>query len=251
MKNIKIIFRYTLMILLLMVNFAAFSQTVHKNLRYGDEHYYKEEYGESEESYRKALLQDTNSVNANYNLGNVLYQQERFNEAANYYAEAVENATNEGQKANAYHNLGNANLAQLEGLNNPEQQQTALNQGIEAYKNALKINPEDNSTKYNLAYAQRLLKQMQQNPPPQQQNGNGDNQEQPEQQEDNQEQQPQQKPEQEKEEEEEKQEPKQKPGEMSKKEAERLLKIMEEEERKVQDRINKEKAKANPKNKDW
>lgn len=242
------------MTFLLLGNFAAFSQTIHKNLRYGDEHYYKESYGESEESYRRALQQDTNSVNANYNLGNVLYQQERFNEAVNYYAEAAKNAGSETQRANAYHNLGNANLAQLKGLNDPQQQQEALNQGVEAYKNALKINPDDKATKYNLAYAQRLMKQMQQNPPPQPQNGEGEQQEEqePQDQDENQENPPQEKQEPNpNEDEKKKQEPKPKPGEMTKEEAERLLKIMEEEERKVQSRMNKEKAKANPKSKDW
>jgi Ca-activated chloride channel family protein len=255
MKNTKITFQYILMTFLLLGNFAAFSQTIHKHLRSGDESYYRESYGESEEAYRKALQQDTNSVNANYNLGNVLYQQERFNEAVNYYAEAVENANNETQKAKAYHNLGNANIAQLESLkDNPQQQQEALTQGVEAYKNALKINPDDKATKYNLAYAQRLMQQMQQNPPPQPQNGEGEQQEQeqPENQDENQENQPKEKQEPNpNEDEQKKQEPKPKPGEMTKEEAERLLKIMEEEERKVQSRMNKEKAKANPKSKDW
>lgn len=251
MKNKKTIVEYILITFLFLGNFSAFSQTIHKHLRYGDEHYYNEEYQESEEAYRKALQKDTNSVNANYNLGNVLYQQERFNEAANYYAEAVENAQTNEQKANAYHNLGNANLAQLEGLN-PQQQQKALNQSVEAYKNALKINPDDRATKYNLAYAQRLMQQMQQNPPPQSGEGEQEQKQQPEQQQqkpqDNEGEQEQ--PEQKKEEEK-KQQPKPKSGEMTKEEAERLLKIMEEEERKVQNRMNKEKAKATPKSKDW
>jgi len=249
MKNKKNIVEYILITFLFLGNFSAFSQTIHKHLRYGDEHYYNEEYQESEEAYRKALQKDTNSVNANYNLGNVLYQQERFNEAANYYAEAIENAQTNEQKAKAYHNLGNANLAQLEGLN-PQQQQKALNQGVEAYKNAMKINPDDRATKYNLAYAQRLMQQMQQNPPPQSQSGEGDDKEQSEQQPNEGVNPKQQQPEQKKDEEK-KQQPKPKPGEMSKKEAERLLKIMEEEERKVQNRMNKEKAKATPKSKDW
>lgn len=254
MKNKKYTFQYILIIFLLLGNYSVFSQTIHKHLRYGDEHYYKESFSESEESYRKALQKDTNSVNANYNLGNVLYKQERFDEAANYYAEALENTENEEQKAKAYHNLGNANLSQLPSINDPQQQQKMLNDGIEAYKNALKINPDDNSTKYNLAYAQRLLSQMQQNPPPQPQQGESQNEE-----EQNQSQEPQnnenkenkkQQPPKQKEENK-KQEEQPKPGEMSKKEAERLLKIMEEEERKVQSKINKEKGKANPSSKDW
>lgn len=253
MKNKKIILQYLLMTFLLLGNYSAFSQTIHKHLRYGDEHYYKKEYEESEESYRKALQKDTSSMSANYNLGNVLYQQERFNEAVNYYAEAVDNAESETQKANAYHNLGNANLAQMEMLKDkPQEQQEALKQGVEAYKNALKINPNDKATKYNLAYAQRLMKQMEQNPQQQPQDGEGEPEEQQDKEEeeegDKEEQRPKETP---KEAEKPKEKPKPKPGEMSKKEAEKLLKIMEEEERKVQAKMNKGKGKENPASKDW
>ncbi len=250
MKNTKITFQYLIIAFLLLGNYSALSQTIHKHLRSGDENYYKESYGESEESYRKALQKDTNSVNANYNLGNVLYQQERFNEAVNYYKEAVGNAESQTQKANAYYNLGNSNLAQMKTLkNNPQEQQQALKQGVEAYKNALKINPDDKATKYNLAYAQRLMKQMQQNPPPQSQSGESQDQEEQDQEEEEKKEQPQVQKETPGKDEKKKKEPKQ--GEMSKKEAERLLRIAEEEERKVQAKMNKKKGETSPKSKDW
>ena len=189
-------------------------------------------------------------MNANYNLGNVLYQQERFNEAVNYYKEAVGNAESQTQKANAYYNLGNSNLAQMKTLkNNPQEQQQALKQGVEAYKNALKINPDDKATKYNLAYAQRLMKQMQQNPPPQSQSGESQDQEEQDQEEEEKKEQPQVQKETPGKDEKKKKEPKQ--GEMSKKEAERLLRIAEEEERKVQAKMNKKKGETSPKSKDW
>ena len=54
--------------------------------------------------------------------------------------------------AAAYHNTGNALLSDKK-----------IEESINAYKMALKNNPKDNDTRYNLAYAQMMLKKQQQN----------------------------------------------------------------------------------------
>lgn len=227
------------------------AQSTHRDLREGDKSYYQQEYLKAEENYRRALEKDATSINGNYNLGNALYNQERYDEAAKYFESAALQTENKTKKAMAYHNLGNAYLSQLSGVGNPEQAQELLNQSIDAYKQSLKLNPKDEATKYNLAYAQKLQQEMAKQPQQQQQqpnDGKGNPPPQPQDnppQNENQQNQPpenQPKPEQ----------PQAQPNEnMTKEEAERLIKIMEAEERKVQERMNKKGQKENPSGKDW
>src|SRR5208283_2532119 len=86
-----------------------------------------------------------------FNLGDALYKQGRFDEAAEQYRNSAEKETDPSAKAQALHNLGNS---LLKGKKIPE--------SISAYKEALKLNPNDLDTKYNLEYAQALLQQQQQ-----------------------------------------------------------------------------------------
>jgi Ca-activated chloride channel family protein len=227
---------------------TSWSQSNHENLREGDKSYYQQEYLKAEENYRKALEKDAASVSGNHNLGNALYNQERYDEASKYFESAALQANDKAKKAMSFHNLGNSYLSQLSGVGNPEQAQELLNQSIDAYKQSLKLNPKDEATKYNLAYAQKMQQEIAKQPQqqPQQPNqGNSLPQDNQPQDDDNQDKQPpkeEPKPEQ----------PKQKPNDnMTKEEAERLIKIMEEEERKVQERMNKKGQKGNPSGKDW
>lgn len=232
-----------------MIATVSWSQSNHKNLREGDKSYYQQEYLKAEENYRKALEKDAASVNGNHNLGNALYNQERYEEAAKYFESAALQANDKAKKAMSFHNLGNSYLSQLSGVGNPEQAQELLNQSIDAYKQSLKLNPKDEATKYNLAYAQKMQQEMAKQPQQQPQQPNQGNspppQDNEQQDDDNQEKQPP------------KDEPKpdeqqQKPNDnMTKEEAERLIKIMEEEERKVQERMNKKGQKGNSSGKDW
>lgn len=232
-----------------MVATVSWSQSNHKNLREGDKSYYQQEYLKAEENYRKALEKDAASVNGNHNLGNALYNQERYEEAAKYFESAALQANDKAKKAMSFHNLGNSYLSQLSGVGNPEQAQELLNQSIEAYKQSLKLNPKDEATKYNLAYAQKMQQEMAKQPQqqPQQPNqGNSpppqDNQQQDDENQDKQPPKDEPKPD----------EQQQKPNDnMTKEEAERLIKIMEEEERKVQERMNKKGQKGSSSGKDW
>jgi Ca-activated chloride channel homolog len=77
-------------------------------------------------------------------LGNAVYQQERYQEAQKLFEASAKMFESKTDKANAYHNLGNVFLSQKQ-----------YQKSIEAYKNALKLNPSDMETKYNLAYAKK------------------------------------------------------------------------------------------------
>ncbi len=124
---------------------VLYGQSPHKNLRQGDKYYYQNNYVQAEEAYRKALQDDEKSVNANHNLGNALYNQERYEEAVKYFENAAITSTNEAEKADAYHNLGNAYLSQVPTVEKPEQGQEVLQKSIEAYKQSLKNNPNDDA----------------------------------------------------------------------------------------------------------
>lgn len=240
--GIKRLHRAIYVLLLLALSMTTYGQSPHKNLRKGDKYYYQKDYSQAEEEYRKALLHDDKSVSANHNLGNSLYQQKRFAEAAKYFESAALTSTNEDNKAKSYHNLGNAYLSQMSTVETPAQGQEVLQKSIDAFKQSLIHNPNDDATRYNLAYAQSLFQQQQQQEQKEQSDkqnqenssssssGGGNN-----------------------EQKENKQEPKPQPTEqkMSKAEAERLIQIMEEQERRVQEKMNKKQQQTNPTGKDW
>ncbi|GBU08056.1 hypothetical protein AwDysgo_13870 [Bacteroidales bacterium] len=130
----------------------AFAQKeVRKNIHKGNDEYKVEKYTESEITYRKALEINKQSLEAAYNLGNALYKQQKFPEAAEQYKEVVERETDKAKLSSAYHNMGNIFM---EGKD--------YAQSITAYKQALRNNPRDDETRYNLALAQKLLEKQEQ-----------------------------------------------------------------------------------------
>ena len=120
-------------------------------VREGNRQYNAEKAEDAERSYRRALDVDEKSNLATFNLGNALYRQKKFEEAGKEFEKAASGTTDKMEKARAYHNLGNSYL-----------QQQKLKESVEAYKQALRNNPNDRDTKYNLSYAMNLLKQQEQ-----------------------------------------------------------------------------------------
>jgi Ca-activated chloride channel homolog len=137
-------------LLCLLLPLAALAQEDKKEIRSGTTRYEQGKYADAELDFRKALEKSSQSYAGSYNLGNSLYKQDKQDEAAARYAEAAEKATDPAEKARAYHNLGNAQVK-------AQKYQEAVN----AYKQSLRLNPADNDTRYNLAYAQSMLKKQQ------------------------------------------------------------------------------------------
>jgi len=136
---------------ILTLNVAA--QKESGDVRSGNKLYKAQKFTEAEIAYRKGLLKNQNSVEANYNLGNALFKQKKYADALEQYKIIIALQPKEKERlAAAYHNIGNSLLVD-----------NKIEQSIEAYKLALKNNPKDNETRYNLAYAQELLKQQQKN----------------------------------------------------------------------------------------
>ncbi|MDR1155953.1 MAG: tetratricopeptide repeat protein [Bacteroidales bacterium] len=120
-------------------------------MREGNRQYHAEKAEDAEKSYRRALDVNGKSDRATFNLGDALYRQKKYEEAGREFEKAVSEMTDKTDRAQAYHNLGNSYL-----------QQQKLQESIDAYRQALRNNPKDDETRYNLSYAMNLLKQQEQ-----------------------------------------------------------------------------------------
>jgi tetratricopeptide (TPR) repeat protein len=216
-----------LLISLLIVSLTVFAQSEKKSVRQGNREFKKGEYLDSEISYRSALELNPSSIKGNFNLGDALYKQEKYEDAAKIFEDLSSLNINSQEKANIYHNLGNTYF------NNQK-----FAESVEAYKNALRNNPSDIETKYNLAQAQRMLTQQEQQ---QDQNGEGENdenkndqdKEQDQKQDDNQE---------DKDQQDKKDKPQDQEQQISPEDARRMLEAIQNNEQKVQDRVREEQA---------
>lgn len=104
----------------------------------------------AEVDYRKAIAKSGENVAAPYNLGNAYYNQATYGEAFGRFKQAGESATNKTDKHRAFHNMGNVFMKRKE-----------YEKAVEAYKEALRNDPKDEETRYNLALAKELLKKQQ------------------------------------------------------------------------------------------
>lgn len=104
----------------------------------------------AEVDYRKAIAKSGENVAAPYNLGNAYYNQATYGEAFGRFKQAGESATNKTDKLRAFHNMGNVFMKRKE-----------YEKAVEAYKEALRNDPKDEETRYNLALAKELLKKQQ------------------------------------------------------------------------------------------
>lgn len=143
--------RERIIIVLLLISCRGFSQQKDPALRAGNKKFISNEYSEAEADYRISASR-TGSPTSSYNLGNAIYRQKHSGEAAFAYARAIEMAKTKQQKHMAYHNLGNSLMKEKD-----------YQGAVEAYKNALRNNPADEQTRYNFALAKKFLKD---NPPP-------------------------------------------------------------------------------------
>jgi Ca-activated chloride channel family protein len=121
-------------------------------IKKGNELYQQQKYTEAEASYRRSVEKKNQTTEGNFNLGDALYKQKKFADAGKQFNKIAESsANNKALMAQAYHNLGNTLLSDKK-----------LEESIAAYKKSLINNPKDDETRYNLAYAQEMLKKQQQ-----------------------------------------------------------------------------------------
>lgn len=244
----KSIFHITIAVAALMLaQMQAYAQEgTSKLIRQGNAQYKKQQYADAEASYKKALERNNKSVEGNYNLGNSLYEQKRFDAARQQYANTIKSATGKVVKADASYNIGNTFM-----------EDKKWEESIKSYKNTLKANPGDEQARYNLAYAQAMLKKQQQ------QGGGKDDKENKDKQKDKKDKKDQDKKEQEKKDQqqnkdeqkqdkEQQQQPQPKPSKLSPEEAKRLLQNLAQQEKKLQeDKMKKVKGTPGSVEKDW
>jgi tetratricopeptide (TPR) repeat protein len=235
-------------LILIITSSIAYSQSERSLIREGNKFYSDNKYLDAEVSYRKSLETNKDSKVGAFNLGDALYKQEKYDEAAQEFRIATSKETDKESKAKAFHNLGNSLLKSQK-----------LQESIEAYKNALKLNPNDINTKYNLEYAKRMIQQQQQqqNKDQQKQDKQEDKQKQDKQ--DQQKQDQQDKQDQEKQdqsakggqEQQKQQQAKQQDQKISKEDAERMLEALKNEEKDVQKKLQKKVPARISIEKDW
>lgn len=136
---------------LLFLSLAAIAQQKDTHLRDGNSEFGAKKYAEAEAEYRISKSKTPKNATAAYNMGNAIYRQNSITEAKTAFRKAIESTNDRAQKHTAYHNLGNAFMKEKD-----------YTQAVEAYKNALRNGPEDDQTRYNYALAKKMLKD---NPP--------------------------------------------------------------------------------------
>jgi len=109
-----------------------------------------EDYVLAEMEYRRAISEQPTHVAGAYNLGNTYYKKGNFEEALYRLQKVIKNATTKSEKYKAFHNIGNILM-----------QNKQCKEAVEAFKNALRNNPTDNETRYNLGIAKECAEQQQ------------------------------------------------------------------------------------------
>ena len=216
LRRISLFKRKAVMLMLLLLTvIGAQAQSDRQYVRQGNKQFRLGNYAEAEVRYRKAVEKNERNPQANYNLGNALLAQRKDSSAVSQLEMAAKLETAPIRKAQAYHNIGVIC-----------QNKKMFGEAIEAYKEALRLNPADDETRYNLALCKRQQKQQQQDQ--QQQNQNQQKQEQDK----KDQQQQQQKQDQQ-------QQKQQQQPQMSKENAEQMLNAAIQEEKQTQERMKK------------
>ena len=197
------------------------AQTDRQHVRKGNQLFRKGDFANATLEYQKALSANEGNTQAIYNLGVTALQQGNDSLAVEQFKMAGKMEPNKFRKAQAFHNIGVVFQAHRQ-----------YGEAIEAYKEALRNNPADNETRYNLVLCKRQQKQDQQDRQNQQNQDNKQDKDKNKKQDQNQNKDKQDQDKQEKD-----QQPQQQ--QMSQDNAERLLDAAIQEEKRTQDKLQK------------
>lgn len=203
----------------LLLSQISYAQEDNELVKTGNKAYTAKEYDKAAGQYNAALKKNAGNAAASYNLGNASYKAGKKEEAIAAYDDAMANLKTPVEKSNALFNKGVV-------LQNDKK----LPECIDAYKQALRLDPSNEDARQNLQKA--LIQQKEE----------------------------QKKKEQEKEKKEpkkdkqdkEKQDPKPQPSKLSKQDAENKLKALQQKEKELQDKLHKvNSATVTRPEKDW
>lgn len=130
--------------------FGAVAQKENNHIRKGNELYKQKKFNEAEIEYRKALDKNNEAAKAQYNLSNALYRQKRYKEASAILDSLSTKTKDPKELSRLYHNLGNSMLEDKD-----------YKGSANAYKKALRQDPNAEDTRYNLSYAMKKLQRQQ------------------------------------------------------------------------------------------
>ena len=192
-----------IILLLFLTNITTFAQNKRAFLRDGNNLYKDSLYNDAEMKYRKSLEKDQDYIKASFNMADAIYKQNRYDESSLLFNALKDNTSDPEILSKIHHNLGNSLFKEQK-----------FDQAINAYKDALRLNPADHETRHNLALAQQKENQQQEQKENQQQ------------------------------------EQKEK---MSKEDAEKMLEAIQQEEKELQKELQKKKTKGSKNKilKDW
>ncbi|MBQ9637034.1 MAG: VWA domain-containing protein [Prevotella sp.] len=137
-------------VLLLCCSATMSAQTDRQHIRAGNKLFRQQQYDKAEVEYQKALTANERNPQAMYNLGCALMMQQKDSAAIVQFEHAGKLETSKMRKAQVYHNIGW--ICQKSQL---------YSEAVEAYKESLRNNPNDNETRYNLALCMRQKKNQQ------------------------------------------------------------------------------------------
>lgn len=204
--------------LLLLFVFSAGAQSDKEIIKEGNVAYNKKDYPAAATEYNKVVQKNPDNVTAQYNLGNALYKSEKKEEAIGAYDKSISKLTTPVEKSNAYYNKGVV-----------LQNENKLPECIDAYKNALKLDPANEDARQNLQKALKKQKEQEQQQKDKKEDQKDQDKPKPQQ-----------------------QEPKPKPSRITKKDAEEKLKALMQKEKNLQDKLHKVNSNApNKPEKDW
>jgi Ca-activated chloride channel family protein len=220
-------------------------------IRQGNKLYEQQKFDAATTNYQKAIIKDPNYTPGLFNLGNSLYQQQKF-DASRQVMTATANATkDQTAKAGVNYNIGNTYMAEKK-----------WEDAVNSYKQTLRNNPNDLDAKYNLSYAEQMMKKQQgggggkdnkkddkkdQKKDKKDQQNKNDKGKDKDKDKQNQDQQDQNKGDKDKQDE----HPQGQPSKLSQQQADQVLNALQNEEKKLHDKLNKEKGIPSRMAKDW
>ena len=206
---------YFILVMMMMIAAAAHAQKKNTHVIEGNKLYKESRYDQAVPEYMKALEADADTTAANFNLGNAYFRSKKYDEAEKTFDNTITNGGSDSIKQGGFYNKG-VSLSK----------QNKLEESIDAYKMAVKLDPADSNARVNLQKALLELKKKNPPPPPEkkeqkkkQQNKNPQNQ------------------------------PPQ--SKLTKKQVEQLLKALQQREQQVQQKMQQRNRTAGKQEKDW
>jgi Ca-activated chloride channel homolog len=220
--------RHTIFIAIIQIAFSyARAQNADALIRQGNRLYNKQDYDQSLANYEKALKKKPGNPDANFNQGDAFYRKNDYEKAAGSYEDVLQSKADEQTRQSAYYNKGVAMIRQKK-----------LDESIDAWKNALRLNPADSEARDNLVKA--LMEKKKQDQQQQQQNKKDQQDKKPQ---DNKQKKDQNKPD---------NQPSSPQSKLSKQQVEQYLKSLIQREKDVQDKMNQNKPHTlSQPDKDW